>query len=1015
RLFFFHNYEEFRLPQTYNVARTVLTNEARSGLYTYRDSAGVVRTINLFQIAGTGAGGRTYTNTADPTVTNLLNLYAQGAAQGGTLRSRIASASDFNRLDYNFQTPGSNIRRFPTTRFDWNITRDHQLEFVYHYQQYNSNPDAVNGQVPVVPGAGIVLGAAENVTGSIIRNVFSGALALRSTLSNNLVNEARGTLGQGGISIFGQEATPALFAHTRGFAVDFPAIVSDPFTRSTQSRRHTPIWIVYDNLTWTHGEHSTTLGGAYTYIKSFQQSVGRQAVPLVSFGIAASDPVNTGATSIFTTANFPNSTTAQRTEAGSLYALLTGRVSSLTYQATLNPETKQYELAPFNEINEQREFGLFVQDQWRARPNLTLNYGVRWELDFAPRNVNGVYTTAGYESVFGVSGVGNVFSPGTFANQNVPQFRLVGEGDKPYKTSYKDFAPSVGFAWSPNLGRTGLLKGIFGGAGATVLRGGYSIAYVREGFNTFHNMWGANEGPTFSLGVNPADTPAEFGAPGSVLFRNATLPRRLPPSNVSFPITAGPGADFNEWDPELRMGYTQSWTLGIQRELTKNMALEIRYVGNHGTSLWRQLELNEVNIFENGFLNEFRIAEENLRLARAINPASNNFGPQAAVPGTRAIPIISTALGLQTDATFATTISRGEAGRLASNIAFNATRMNNLIRAGLVPSVPLPASVCTPTATNPCRISNFFIVNPLATGGSFLVTNGGHTNYNALQIELRRRFSRGLLMEANYTWGKSLSNMYNSSSAVFSQPLTMRNRESDKGLSPFDLRQALKVNGIWELPFGPGKRWLNTDQPVLRKLIGGWQIGGVGRVQTGTSLLLTSGRLTFNGNDSGVVLHNMTRDQLQDLIKSRKNPNGVVTWLPDSFIQNSQAAFEVGGRTLAQLDRSAPYLGPPTTSGELGARLFLTGPAFKRFDFNILKRTHITETAYVDFRAQFLNAFNHQNFFIGGLDSVNDPRLGGTGVGAQFGQTRSAYRDFTVSGTNDPGGRLVEFQLRLVF
>jgi hypothetical protein len=69
----------------------------------------------------------------------------------------------------------------------------------------------------------------------------------------------------------------------------------------------------------------------------------------------------------------------------------------------------------------------------------------------------------------------------------------------------------------------------------------------------------------------------------------------------------------------------------------------------------------------------------------------------------------------------------------------------------------------------------------------------------------------------------------------------------------------------------------------------------------------------------------------------------------------------------------------------------------------------------MDFRAQFLNAFNYQNFFIGSLDSVNSPILGGGGIGAQFGQTRSAYRDVTVSGTNDPGGRLIEFQVRLNF
>ena len=1031
RVFFFHNYEEFRLPQTYNAARTVLTEAARTGVYTYAapraatlpadcsalSATQMLCTRNLYALAAARnpslpSGTRAFPTTPDPVVAGLLADFFAGTQRGGTLKSRVASASDYNRFDYNFQTPGTNVRRFPTTRFDWHINPNHQLEFVHHYQQYVSNPDAVNGQLPVVPGAGIVLGSADPVTGSIIRNVFSGALALRSTLSSNLVNEVRGTLGNGGISIFGQEATPALYAHTGGNALDFP-FISDPFTRSTQSRRHTPTYTLYDNVTWTHGSHSTTMGGSFTYIKSYQDSIGRQAIPLVAFGIAAGDPVNNGATSIFTAANFPGSTAAQRTDAGSLYALLTGRVSGITRSSTYNPESERFEYVSFTEQNRHKEFGLYAQDQWRLSPTLTVNAGLRWELDFAPRNVNGIYTTAGYQSVWGVSGEGNIFRPGVFQDRQVPQFRLVTPEDKPYQTRYTDFAPSFGVAWSPDLGSLGAFpRALFGKGGQTVLRGGYSIAFVREGFNTFHLMWGSNEGPTLNLNVTPGTTPAEFGSPGSVLFRDPTLPARPLPTGDRFPLTAGPGASFNEWEPNLRMGYVQSWSLGLQRELTKNMALEVRYVANHGTKLWRQLELNEVNIFENGFLSEFRIAQENLRLARQIDPASNNFGLQAGVPGTRAIPLISTALGLSSDATFATTISRGEAGRLASNIAFNTTRMNNLMNASLIPFT---------TLSDGSRVSNFFIVNPLATAGSFLVVGDGHSTYNSMQVELRRRISRGLLFDGSYTWSKSLSNMFASSSVVFAQPTTLRDSGHDKGPSPFDLRHGFKVNGIWELPFGPGRRWLDTKLPVVGRVLEGWQIGGVARIQSGTPLQLTSGRLPFNGSssttriDGGVVLHNITTDQLQKMVEVRKTPGGVVYWLPDSIIQNTLAAFETGGRTLANLDPNAPYIGPPTTAGELGARVYLYGPWQKRIDFNVLKRTRITETVNFEFRAQFLNIFNYQNFFIGGLDSVNSPILSGGGIGSQFGQTRSAYRDITVSGTNDPGGRLVEFQLRLNF
>ncbi|MEK6279035.1 MAG: carboxypeptidase regulatory-like domain-containing protein [Acidobacteriota bacterium] len=1045
RLFFFLNYEEFRLPQTYPAARTILTDKARAGIFTYRDSTGVVREVNLLGLAAARnpslpASIRPFATTIDPIVATLQGLFAKGATSGGTLKSRIGSANDYNRLDYNFQAPGSNIRRFPTARFDWNVTEKHHFEFTYHYQQYFSDPDGVNGQLPVVPGEGIVLGATSNTTGSILRNAFSFAGALRSTLTPRLVNEARYTLGNGGISIFGGEVTPDLFSGRRGYTLSFP-FGSNPQTRSTQSRRHTPVTNIYDNLNWSKGTHSWNFGGTFTHVKGYQQSTGSEIIPTATFGIAAGDPVNTGATSLFTSTagSLPNSSSGQRTDAANLYALLTGRVSSFTYRATLDDETKRFTFTPFEEQNYQNELGFFVQDSWRFRNNLTVNYGVRWEIDFAPRNKNGVYTSAGADSVWGVSGVGNLFRPGVFANNTLPKFQLVDEDTKPYKTRYNDFAPSFGLAWSPDLAKSTFLKHIFGKQGQTVLRGGYSIAFVREGFDTFYSMWGLNAGPFLSLSVSPSATPADFvgpggfSGPGSVLFRDAVLPRRSPPTTDPFPLAPGPTEDFNEWSPNLRMGYVQSWSMGIQRELSKDMALEIRYVGNHGTKLWRQYELNEVNIFENGFLNEFKIAQENLRLARLINPASNNFGLQAAVPGTRAIPIISTGLGTSNDEGFATTVRRGLAGSLANSIALNNTRMNNLLFAGpgqvgIIPWVELPGSSCvrpnppgSPTGTvttGLCRVSNFFVVNPMAqAGGSYLVTNDGHSTYNALQIELRRRLSSGLLVDGSYTFAKSLSNMFANSSSVFSQPTTLRDLGFDKGPSPFDLRQAIKINGIYELPIGPGRRWLNTRMFAVGKLLEGWQIGSVARIQSGTPLRITGGRTTFNNNidgkDNGVVLFNMTREQLQSMVKIRKDPSGVVYFLPQSLINNSLAAFEVAGAP--PLDPNAPYIGPPTTPGQLGARIFIYGPWQKRIDINVLKKTRITETVKLEFRAQFLNAFNYQNFFAGTVNSTNSPILADGGIGSQFGQTRSAYRDTTVSGTNDPGGRLIEFQIRLNF
>ncbi|HKP85215.1 MAG TPA: hypothetical protein VJZ26_03910, partial [Blastocatellia bacterium] len=778
-------------------------------------------------------------------------------------------------------------------------------------------------------------------------------------------------------------------------------------------RRNTPVKGLSDNINMLRGAHTFNIGFAFTRVASFTQAVGTQVVPQMVFGIAAGDPIATGTTNIFTTGNFPGSTATQRTQAQQLYAALTGRVSGINVSASLDEDSRAYGFIPFTERNHQNEYAYYIQDTWKALPSLTLNYGLRWEIDPSPLNDNLVYTRTGIEGVFGVSGNGNLFNPKVIS-ATPTFFRLLSPAEKGFRTRHQDFAPSFGFAWSPNF-KSGPLQKMFGSGDQTVIRGGYSIAYTREGFNAFTSIFGANDGPTITLNVSPGNTPDIFTA-GSVLFRNpASYPALTPPKDTSrFPLLATAGTSSNDFDPNLKPGYTQSYSFGLQREINKNTAAEIRYVGTHGTRLWRQYNYNEVNIFENGFLDTFKAAQNNLNIFIKANPgcvaAGNcNYG-NSNLPGQVAVPLITTSIGVGTDLTTATLLQQGQAGALANNIATNATRMNRLINANLVPFVTLP---------NGQKVSNFFIANPQTTGGAFVMTNGIDTQFHALQIELRRRLSSGLLVQGSYQFAKGLSNAFGNSAVVAIQPRTLRDLNADKGPSPWDIRHSFKIDWLYELPIGQGKAFLNGHVPVLSKILEGWQTGGVARIQSGPVLLLTSGRNTFNQNEAGVTLHNISTKQLQDLVKIRKTTvcagstcRGVVFWLPDSIINNSLAAFEVGGKTLANLDPNAPYIGPADTPGELGSRIYLYGARQSRFDLNLVKRTRITERTNFEARVQFLNAFNNPNFNIGGADA-NSRTVSVNSSG--FGQTRSAYRDFTVSGTNDPGGRIIEFQFRLNF
>jgi len=379
-------------------------------------------------------------------------------------------------------------------------------------------------------------------------------------------------------------------------------------------------------------------------------------------------------------------------------------------------------------------------------------------------------------------------------------------------------------------------------------------------------------------------------------------------------------------------------------------------------------------------------------------------------------------LATTNDTTFATTISRGEAGRLAANIAQNITRMNNLINSPVTKALVKPFTLADPNVPGQTiTLSNFFVANPRSPTNSWLMTNFGDTNYHALQVELRRRLSKGLLVQGSYVFAKSLANDFGQSAADGGLiPATFRDTSLNKTVAPRDIRHGFKFDWIYELPFGRGRSFFGGGNRVVDHLLGGWQMGGVARIQSGSPTRLTSGRLTFNNRESGVVLYNMTQQQLQDLVKIRKTSvcnattgvcQGVVYWLPQDIIDNTLAAFEVGGKTLANLDPSAPYIGPPTTPGQLGANLYIYGPWTSRFDLNVMKRVRITERTNFELRVQFLNAFNQAGITIRNVGNNADSQ----GIGATFGQTRNAFRDFTVSGTNDPGGRLIELQLRINF
>ncbi len=981
KIFFFFNYEEFRLPESRPRENLILTQEAAQGIFRYRGTDGVVRAVNLLQVAG--AAG--FPSTIDPTVGDMLRQIDAARSRGAI------SPFDLFRERYRFEAPSMQVRRFPTLRMDYHITDKLRWHGVWHYNFFSSFPDTLNLMDPTFPGLGKPAGQ--------YSNRFSVTTALQYTITPSVNYEFRFGV-QGAPVQFFPESGPEIYP--AGVRILWPlglqSLHARPgaagTSRALPSSRNTPVYNLQNTLGLVRGKHSWVFGGTFTRVGFIDNSFGGAGVPTVSFGVVGGDPVASAIQ-----AGLPNISTTDLGNALALYALLTGRISGVSGTRNVDERTKQYvHLAPLVQRARQDEFGLYFTDSWRVTPSLTLNYGLRWEFQGAAENTNDIYTSPRAEDLWGISGVGNLFKPGVFRGIADPQIDQ--RSRKIYNRDFINPAPSFGLAWNPRF-ENPFFRFLFGDERKSVFRGSYSIAYTREGLAHFTTFAGGNPGLTQSISLT-----AGVNFPiGGLLLRDRLPAFSEDPPSFSFPTPMARftfiGGNFFAFDPNIRTPYIQSWSFGWQRELTRDMALEIRYVGNRGTKLWRGFNLNEVNIFENGFLQEFINAQRNLAISRAQGRGAR-FDNQG-LPGQVPLPIFEAAFGARGrqgalplasgfgSATFITWLDQGQAGAMANALASTATFLCRAVGSALPRCAALGFD-----APGPLPI-NFFQANPYAANrGVWLLTNASFSTYNGLQLIFRRRLAQGWQMTAHYTFSKALTDLYADSATSSVAFSTLRNRRMDKGPSPWDLRHVFVSDFQYELPFGPGRRW-SSGSGVLNRFIEGWLVGGIVRIQSGRVFRLTSGRATVNQFESGVILKGITIKELQEKIGVRKVPGA-----RDIFFVTPDLIGPDGRSNRAILD-------VPTTPGQFGSLVFLRGPRFVKPDLTLQKRTRVTERINVEFWAEFFNAFNFQNFLIGGPSAAG---ITHSIDSTAFGRTTEFFNDL---GNQDPGPRMIQFRIRVNF
>jgi hypothetical protein len=920
--FFFFSYEGFRENFSTSRNRTVLTETARQGIFRYGPNGSL--SVDLLSIGNV--------NALNPITMALINSTPLPN------NTNCGANDTFNISCFTYNVTGSDPNDKYVARYDHQLVKGssfgaHKLEFVFNKADFFLGPDTFNGiEAPFIGGV--------NAFQESKRWLITGALV--STFGSGVSNVFR----------YGRQWAPVGFL--RDSIASEPYIlfsgITNPQNTFQSQGRETTVEQFTDNVAWTKGNHLFRFGGDY------------QKILADTFNDAGINQTITMGTNTLNPSGFsdlPGGTTAEFNRALSVYVNITGNLASSAQ--TFNVESPTSGFVPGatrSRIFQQKDFALYVQDQWRVRSNFTLNLGVRWEYLGVPTIPNGLaIQLRDANQVWGVSGPGNIFNPnaptGVPPPVGVLDFVSGDTGIPLYNNDWNNFAPFIGFAWSPDF-KSGIGRFLFGESGKSSIRAGFSMSYIHDGFTVISNALGVG---TTNAGLiqtasNTTPTGVLTGAGVPLVTPTFAIPRT---DRDNFLVSPNNGV----WaiEPNIKIPYVQQWNFGIEREIFKDTAIEFRYMGNHAVKVWRAVDYNEVNIFENGFLQEFINAQNNLAIFRAANPSCTStcdFGNRG-LPGQVDLPILTTLFGSANssffrNSTFRANLDQNNVGTMGSTLAFSTTF------SGTRQNLP----------------SNFFVVNPNAAFAR-LLGNDSMSNYHAFVVELRRRFSNGLQFQADYTFSKALTDapaaLGNNQSDLTSFR-TQRDKSLDYTRSSQDQTHRFVANGVYELPFGRGRAFGSSVNGFVDRLIGGWSIGGIVTWSSGSPWYVVSNRTTFNNFNAGAApaqLVGMTFEEFKRHVGIFKTPNGV-------FFIDPAIIPQLTDPVTGNLRSPAP--------GEFGNFPInsLSGPSFFNVDFSLTKRIPITERVRFELKTTFINILNNPNFNFGSqtFDSSSFGRITAT-------------------------------------